>query len=113
LRYSRLFSDILSVLAAATVQATACANSSCPQTLEPVISDTSTVAWQIFERIQPVKVVDGYLCHKVGFGETKVDGDAAAPLFISPLRTPEGDTAANGTEMEFNRFAPDVRLSLP
>ena len=37
--------------------------------LEPIVSDASTVAWQVFECVKPLKVVDRYLCHSLGFGE--------------------------------------------
>jgi hypothetical protein len=38
--------------------------------LEPVVSDTSTVSRQVLECVQPVEVVDRYLCHGLRFSET-------------------------------------------
>jgi hypothetical protein len=48
--------------------------------LEPVVSDTSTVSRQVFEPVQPIEVVDRYLCHGLWYGETQIDGDAPTPL---------------------------------
>src|SRR4029450_10473175 len=78
---------------------------------EPVVSHAAAVSWQVFERVQPVKVVDGYPCHIVRLGEAKIHGDAAAPLFVNLLRAPESHTPANRAEVEFNRFASYVGAS--
>jgi hypothetical protein len=80
--------------------------------LEPVVSDTSTVSRQVFESVEPVEVVDGYLCHGLGLSEAQVDGDAATSLLILLLSAPEGYAAAHKTEVEFNRVSPNVGLSL-
>lgn len=80
--------------------------------LGPIVSDTPTVSWQVFECVEPVKVVDGYLCHRLGLGETQVHGYAAAPIFTLLLRAPKGYAAANGAEVELECLASDVGLSL-
>ncbi len=73
--------------------------------LEPVVGNTSTVSRQVFERVQPVKVIDRYLCHGLGFGKTQIDGNAAASLLILLPRAPEGYAAANQAKVELNGFS--------
>jgi hypothetical protein len=80
--------------------------------LEPIVSDTATVSWQVFERVESVEVVDGYLCHSVGLGETQIHGNAAAPMFILALPAPECDAATRGAKVELKCLAPDVGPSL-
>jgi hypothetical protein len=68
--------------------------------LEPIIRDTSTVSREVLECIEPVKMVDRDLGHRLGLGEPQVHGNAAAPLLILALPTPESHAAANGAEVE-------------
>lgn len=55
-------------------------------------------------------MVDRDLCHGIGFGEAKIDGNTATPLLIRSLTAPEGDAAANWTEVELYCPASDVAL---
>jgi hypothetical protein len=80
--------------------------------LEPVISDASTVARQVLERIQPIEVIDRDLRDRFGLGQPKVYRDTAAPVFVFLVCAPEGDTAADQTKVELDRRASHVPLGL-
>src|SRR5262245_36269265 len=79
-------------------------------TLTAIVGNASAVSRQVFERVQPVEVVDRNQGHGIRLGQPKVDGDAAPPLRIRLSRTPEGDAAANWTKVELERLAPHVGL---
>ena len=74
------------------------------------LSDRPIVSRQIFERIQPIEVVDRYPRDGLRLGEAQVDGDAKAPFLVSLLRPPEGDAAAHRAEVKLEGLAPNVRL---
>jgi hypothetical protein len=76
--------------------------------LKPVVRDTSTVSRQVLECVQPIEVVDRYLCHGFRFRETQVDGNATPPVLILLLRAPEGYAAASGTEVELKRLTSNI-----
>ena len=79
--------------------------------LEPIVCDTPAIAWQVFERIQSVKVIDGDLRDGLGIGKAQIDSNAAATLRIDLFASPEGDAATRWTKVEFKRLASGERLS--
>lgn len=77
---------------------------------EPIVCDTSAISRQMFEAVEPVEMGDGYRRHGLRFGQSQVDCDTAAPLFIKIQRSPICHAATCGAEMEPNRLAPNVDL---
>src|ERR1700730_3988913 len=77
---------------------------------EPIISDTSSISWQIFKAPEPVEMINGHLRYSLRFGQPQVDRDAAPPLSVSFQRSPICHAATCGAEMKLERLAPDVGL---
>jgi hypothetical protein len=80
--------------------------------LEPVVRDTPTVALQVFERIQSVKVIDWYAGDSLWLGQAQIDRHAATTVFVDLLASPERDATTRRTKVKLKLVASDERLSL-
>src|SRR5207247_5935069 len=81
-------------------------------TLEPIVGDTPTVAWQVFERIQSVKAIDWYFCDGLWFSQAQIDRNTTATVFIDAFASPKHHTATRWTKVELKCFASGKWLSL-
>jgi hypothetical protein len=80
--------------------------------LEPIVHDASTVAWQVFKRVQAIKVIDWYVCDGPWIGQAQIDRNAATTLFIDLLTSPKGHAATRWTKVKLKCLAPCEKLSL-
>src|SRR5262245_8318717 len=78
------------------------------RTSEPIVCDTPSVSRQVIKAVETVEMVDGQPRYCLRFRQPHIHGDATAPFLVRLQRAPIGDTAAIGTEMEFERLAADV-----
>lgn len=69
--------------------------------LKPQVANAPTVARQVFERIQPVEMIDRKLCHCLWRRQTKVDRHATAPVGFEAKPAPTQHAATGRTEANF------------
>jgi hypothetical protein len=50
--------------------------------LEPIITDTATIARQRLESVEPVKTLDGNARDRIGLGHAQIDADPNAAGLI-------------------------------
>jgi hypothetical protein len=70
---------------------------------EPQVADAAAVAREVLEGVEAIKVIDGQMRNRSGFGEAQVDGDAPSAVVVEAKATPADDTSAPGAEVDLER----------
>ncbi len=70
------------------------------RSLEPEVSNTSTVSRQIFPLLQSVEVIDREVGYGFGLSQAQIDGNSAATFCVRLQCAPVGDAAALRAEVK-------------
>lgn len=71
------------------------------QDLGPHVPDAASALRQVIEGVEPIKVINRQVRHRLRRRETNVDPHPATPVRIGPHGAPRQDTGAAGAKMKF------------
>jgi hypothetical protein len=67
---------------------------------EPIVRDTSPIAWEVASGLEPVVTDDENLRHVLGIGQAQVDPHGTSPLFACVQASPIRHAATRGAEVK-------------
>src|SRR4029453_846520 len=77
---------------------------------EPISQNASSIARQVFEGVETLKMVNRQMRDSLRFGHAQIHGDSTPPLLVGFKPSPIRHAATFWAEMKLDRLAPNVRL---